>query len=83
MGKLYDASQSACAPANTVDNWCNAPNSINNQPIKEKYPGSEPIIGLNSVNYGPGTSDYDSGSNTVLKMSGDLDFNTKKLSINK
>ena len=74
MGKLYDASQGACALANTVNNWCNAPNSINNQPIREEYPGSEPIRGLDSVNYGPGTLDYDSGSNTVREMSGDLDF---------
>ena len=72
MGKLYDASLGACAPASTVDNWCNAPNSVNNQPIREEYPGSDPIRGLDSVNYGPGTSDYDSGSNIVLEMSGDL-----------
>lgn len=72
MGKLYDASVGACAPASTVDNWCNAPNSVSNQPIREEYPGSDPIRGLDSLNYGPGTSDYDSGSNIVLEMSGDL-----------
>ena len=68
VGQLYDASLGACAPANTVDTWCNAPNSI--RPIRGQYPGSEPIRGLENVNYGPGTVDYDAGSNIVQEMSG-------------
>ena len=70
MGRSYDARLGTCAPSNTVDNWCNVPNSVNNQPMREEYPGSGPIRGLETVNYGPGTIDYDSGSNIVVEMSG-------------
>ena len=50
LGQLYDASQAACAPAYTVDNWCNVPNTVNYGPGTSSYiPGSKIVVDMSGI----------------------------------
>ena len=50
LGQLYDASQGACAPAYTVDNWCNVPNTVNYGPGTSSYnPGSKIVVDMSGI----------------------------------